>query len=133
MSANAAIPNLKNRAYAAHIRGQRQLKADHQAWNPCRYGVCLHVPVDNYTQESLMPRRTAPRPLAEYGGAHQPVSTQYRYLGTDPSPRTTFCSAPPQFSITVADPRVFASQVTSTRSRPSVEAIIRDWPMMAVA
>jgi len=65
---------------------------------------------------------------------HAPVSTQYRRFGTDPSrPAARFSKTPPQFSMTLAEPRLSSSQVTSTRPRPIDDATARDWRMMAVA
>ena len=65
---------------------------------------------------------------------HEPTSIQYRQTGTDPSgPDTTFSKTPPQSSMTLAEPTLSASQVTSTRSRPSDDATARDWRRMPVA
>src|ERR1035437_3650358 len=84
----------------------------------------------------LLTRSLARHLLPGKGGdqRHAPISTQYRRLGTDPSrPAARFSKTPPQFSMTLAEPTLSSSQVTSTRSRPIDDATVRDWRMMAVA
>lgn len=87
---------------------------------------------DVFWRPSTVPMRIGDRSAMDQRQA--PISTQYRRKGTDPSrPATTSSKTPPQFSMTLTEPTLSSSQVTSTRSRPSDNATAKDWRMMAVA